>query len=381
VEVVVYSQDDDLATVQVLEDPKESTRKLMTVDGCTIGWSWGYRDHRLYQKQVLLAHLPLALDTRIRDTLNIGLGSSATLYTLAAYPQVQTLDCVEISRAVVRAAELFPESTVLDDPRVNLVVDDAVHFLLRAPRTYDLIISDGKEDPFYSGNATLLCEEFYKYALGCLNEQGLFIQWLPLNTLRSDFQINLRTLCSVFPHVEVFCVPPNSVFVMGARQPFFARPGLPWEDYDELPISSDLAPYEIDNLSALLACWCAGKPQLQGVLGEGPVSTWDQLLLDFSAFKAAPDQWARATMDNLGLLVAAGQIPRPTNEAFVLHDPAYRQSAALVRQALAESAAGRASQAHSLAEQAVRINPADRVAQRVRSRLETTKTRTAGSEP
>ena len=161
---VVFSEEGDLATVQVLENPDDPSQRAMTIDGYKIGWSDGFRGTLFYRKQLLLAHLPMVLDGRIRHTLNVGLGSAATVNALASYPQLETIDCVEISAAVAKASRLFPESGALDDPRVHLEIDDAVNYLLRTERRYDLIVSDGKQDPFYSGNALLLCREFYEFA-------------------------------------------------------------------------------------------------------------------------------------------------------------------------------------------------------------------------
>ncbi|HUU85473.1 MAG TPA: fused MFS/spermidine synthase [Phycisphaerae bacterium] len=367
--VVIYAKDGDLATVKVLEDPNDPAKKSMAVDGAEIGWSRGYRTDKLYQKQILLAHLPMVLDTRIRHTLNIGLGSGASLYALAEYPEVETLDCVEINQGVVEAARFFPESAVFDDPRVDLVVEDAVHFLLRAGRDYDLIVSDGKQDPFFSGNATLLCREFYLHALNRLTEDGIFIQWVPLGMLHSDFRINLRTFCDVFPHVEVFYYRPFSVYVLGARRALFDRPRLSREEYSSRPIHSDLAPFFLVHPSALLASHWVGKPQIETVLGEGPISTWDHLRLDFSAFKATSGQWTRTELRNLNLLLEAEAVPRGDAEMLRLRKPAYRRSESLLRRAQACSLAEEFAEARALVRQAVSVNPESEVARRMLKKM------------
>jgi spermidine synthase len=145
---VAFIEEGDLATVQVLRDPDDPARIAMTLDGYKIGFSAGYRGTHVHHKQVLLAPLPMVLDTRIRHTPNVGLGSGATLDALASYPALESLDCVEINAAVVRGNRLFPESRVLQDPRTTLFVDDALHHLLTTPKRYDLIISDGKQHAF-----------------------------------------------------------------------------------------------------------------------------------------------------------------------------------------------------------------------------------------
>ena len=107
----------------------------------------------------------MALAPGTKTSLNIGLGSSSTLQTLASYQGVQHLDVVEISASVVRASQgYFTESNVLKDPRVSLDVEDIAHFLLRGESQYDLIISDGKVKEGFSGNELMLCRDFYEQA-------------------------------------------------------------------------------------------------------------------------------------------------------------------------------------------------------------------------
>lgn len=360
--IVTSRRESDLATVQVKQHPLKPDQRCMQINGYGIGWSEGLRSHAGYRKQVLLAHLPLVIDPRIRRTLNVGLGSASTLHALAGYPQVERLDCVEINAAVVAAArESFPDSAVLADPRVRLVVDDAVHYLLRSPDTYDLIVSDGKQDPFSPANAALLSREFYRFASRRLSDDGLFVQWMPLPSLEEDVAANLRTLCEVFPQVEVFHAPLNDLFFVAAKRPLAARPRLSDERFRTLPVARDLAAYNLDRPQALLARWVCGKPQLAAVLPPGPSSTWDRPLLDFSPFKARREQWIAAAPTNLRRLVEAGERPRSDLPFPPGDDPVWR-STALVRRAVIEYLGGNALQARRLAEQAVEADPADREA-------------------
>lgn len=360
---VVYAEDGALATVHVQQDRDDPDKKEMLVDGCSIGCGRGFEGNWMYRKQVVLAHLPMVLDSGIRHTLNIGLGSATTLYAVGRYSQLRTLDCVEINETVVRASHLFDESIILDDPRVNLIVDDAIHYLLRSDKAYDLIISDGKLDPFFSGNATLLCQEYYRFALSRLSDDGLFVQWIPLAMLSSDFRVNLRTLCSIFPHVEIFYFPAKSIFMIASRQPVFNRPGLNAEQARAAGTYAMMAPYGIDDKATLMARRVAGKEQLQKILGEGPVSTWDNLILDYAPFKASLSMRVRSKVENLRLLLAAERIPRSeaTQPSRSIRDPIV-VSTRLMRFAFAEYHAANLAGAISLIEQAVEANPQDRTA-------------------
>ena len=81
----------------MLEDPRDRSRLAMAINGIKIGWSDGFSGTANHRKQLLLAHLPMVLDGHLRSALAVGLGSAATVRSLAAYPHVESLDCVEIN--------------------------------------------------------------------------------------------------------------------------------------------------------------------------------------------------------------------------------------------------------------------------------------------
>lgn len=372
---VISVEEGDLATVQVLKHPLSSKQLAMSIDGFKIGWSEGFRGTQVHEKQVLLAHLPMVLDPRIRHTLNVGLGSGGTLDTLATYPEIETLDCVEINAPVLRGCQLFPESRVLDDPRVTVTIDDAVHYLMRTEKQFDLIISDGKQHPFYSGNATLLCREYYELARDRLSDDGMFVQWVPMSMLHDDLEINLRTICDVFPHVEAFFFPKWAIYVVASHRPLQGRPTMSQQQYDSLAVRRDMKLYMIDQPTGLLSHWAAGKDQLQRVLGDGPQCTWDHMRLDFSAYKANAIQWTRAKSSNLELLIAASEIEATTGQGpGDIRKTAFGRSADQIRRSFAAYYGGDLAGARRHAAEAVSISPDDREAELTRSFMFSRKT-------
>lgn len=304
---VAFLEEGDLATVQVLREPGREDHLAMAIDGYKIGWSEAYRETAFYQKQVLLADLPQILDSRARTTLSIGLGSGATIAELCLRPELERIDCVEINGAVVRGQALFPERRVLADPRVRLFVEDAVHFLLRSGDRYDLVVSDGKQDPFFAGNADLLCEEFYRFARDRLGEHGLVVQWFPLATLPQDLRVILATVCSSFPEVDAFVFPPGSILLVAGSEPLFDRPPLAENEFAALPMSKTLGAYGLDSVAAVRSHWTAGRAALAAAVRGEPSSRWNRQILDVSAFKAHGSEWADASRTNLALLCATGE--------------------------------------------------------------------------
>jgi spermidine synthase len=361
--VPLFEEEGDLATVQVWESRSQPGRRVMTIDGVTIAVSRG-GFYPIYSKQLVLAHLPLLLDASIRRTLSVGLGSASTLDALASHPSLQVLDAVEINGGVVRGSAYFEESAVLSDPRVRVAVDDAVSFLLRARSDYDLIVSDGKQNPDFSSNWTLMCREFYQQALARLGERGLFAQWIPLSTVADDFRTTLRTFSGVFPEVEVFLDAPQWVILVGSRAPIAGRRQprpLLWHG---LRARRDLASLGLPSRKALLAEWVTGGEALRETLGPGPISTWDHSPLEFSAYRTPAQVKARAPRDNLALLLEAGARSRARGRSpFVA--ARWARSARLVRRAHLLELEGQPEAARRRLERAVAANPADPRARRL----------------
>jgi spermidine synthase len=328
-----FEEEDDLGTVQVLEDRKQPSYKGMAIDGTLIGASRGW-NFPVYSKQILIAHLPMLLDARIRSALQIGLGSASTLDALASHPTLDRIDCVEINPAVVRGSRLFQESRVFEDPRVRVIVEDAMHLLLRSPEVYDAVVSDGKQNAEMESNWKLSSHEFYRLALSRLNEHGLFVQWIPVQSLGSDFRIILRTAAEVFPALDLFYDPPSSVILVGGRHPLVGRPRMSRASYQELRIESDLRRLLIPEAGDLLRRWIAGREQILESVGAGPLNSWDRAPLEFAPYRAGAEELARAGAENVRLLVSAYQRARPLAPAeFRAPDEGWRRATELVHRA------------------------------------------------
>lgn len=308
----IHLEEGDVATVKVQRDRANPAKLEMSIDGYKIGWSEGYRGTPLYQKQLLLADLPLVIDERVRRAVTIGLGSGATLAELARDPRLASIECVEINGSVVRAARLFPEWRATEDPRVRVAVDDAVHFLLRSRERYDLVASDGKQDPFFAGNADLLCLEFYEYARERLSAHGMVVQWFPLGTLASDLDTVIATLCAAFPEVDAFWFPPFSVILVAGVEPLSARPILPAGAFAALPAGESFRSWGFAEPEHVLAHWVAGRGRLSAAVAGAPVSRWDRQILDVSPFRASGEEWGESVYRNARRIVGAAEPPSPT---------------------------------------------------------------------
>ena len=194
--------------------------------------------------QLLLGHLA-ALAHPPRRVLLVGFGSGMTASALAAYPDLQRLDVVEIEPAVVGAAPLLAKlnRNVLLDPRVHVTFDDARNFLFTTRQSYDLIISE-PSNPWIAGVATLFTREFYAAVRGRLAPGGVFVQWMQAYSLYpEDLRMLLATFLSEFhgatlwhgdaPDLILMAPTPPSAEILQRAQDLFGQPRLR-EDFTQL---------------------------------------------------------------------------------------------------------------------------------------------------
>lgn len=114
--------------------------------------------------QLLVGHLPMLLAPEAKEVISIGHGSGITTGAIATHP-LSKLVTLEIEPAVVEASRFFDpfNGSVLEDPRVQIVVDDARNYLILSKERFDVIVSEPSH-PWRSGSSKLFTEEFFVWA-------------------------------------------------------------------------------------------------------------------------------------------------------------------------------------------------------------------------
>ncbi|MBI3661969.1 MAG: fused MFS/spermidine synthase [Acidobacteria bacterium] len=171
--------------------------------------------------QLLVGHLGAIFHPAPRRVLVVGFGSGMTISALAGHPEIESITCVEIEPAVIRAADyLHPlNRNVLRDPRVHIVLDDARNFLLTTREQYDIIVSE-PSNPWIAGVAALYTDEFYHEARSRLRPGGLFVQWVQAYSLYpEDFRMVLATFLPHFPQVTLWRGESPDYILVGQRDP------------------------------------------------------------------------------------------------------------------------------------------------------------------
>ena len=109
------------------------------------------------------------------DLLIIGGGDGGTVRECLKHPGVERIDLIEIDREVIDACiEYLPEvSQGLNDPKVNIRVDDGIKFIKGRHNIYDIVIIDST-DPI--GPAVGLFEtKFYQDVFDALKTEGIMV--------------------------------------------------------------------------------------------------------------------------------------------------------------------------------------------------------------
>ena len=174
--------------------------------------------------QVMLGQLPMLIAPQRNNGLIIGYATGVTVGAMLQSP-IQSVTCVELEPATVDGSRFFEHvnNRPLDDPRTQLIIDDARTYLRVTPVRYDVIVSEPSH-PWVPGVANLFTQEFFELGRARLSEQGIFVQWVQIYQLSTEsLRSVLATYQKVFPHVLVFRVGGLSrgkdLLLVGSNQP------------------------------------------------------------------------------------------------------------------------------------------------------------------
>jgi spermidine synthase len=157
--------------------------------------------------QRMLGHLPALVHPHPRSVLVVGCGAGVTAGSFVTYPDVERIVICEIEPLI--PAEVAPRFAnenhgVLRDPRVEVVYDDARHYVLTTRETFDIITSDPIH-PWVKGSAALYSKEYFELCRRRLNPGGVVTQWVPLYESNRDVvRSELATFFDVFPDGTVW---------------------------------------------------------------------------------------------------------------------------------------------------------------------------------
>jgi spermidine synthase len=153
--------------------------------------------------QRMLGHMPALFHPNPKSVLVVGFGAGVTAGSFVVYPGIKRIVICEMEPLIPPTATKYfgvQNYDVMHDPRVQIVYDDARHYILTTREKFDIITSDPIH-PWVKGSATLYSQEYFELVKQHLNPGGIVTQWVPLyesdlGTVKSE----VATFFGVFPN-------------------------------------------------------------------------------------------------------------------------------------------------------------------------------------
>ena len=236
----------------------------------------------------LIGHLSGLLHPHPESVLVVGLGAGITAGSLTLYPEVKRIVICEIEPRVVGAANQFSKENyaALSNPKVQIVFDDARHFLATTREKFDIITSDPIH-PWVRGNSILFSREYYNIVKAHLKPGGLASQWVPLyETSEAAIKIQMKTFIDAFPDGTVWNTITGGkgydVVLVGGNEPMHLDAGAIEMRIAQTPLlSQSLRDVKIMGAVDLLATYGTNGRDMTKWLAGAPVNRDFSLKLEY----------------------------------------------------------------------------------------------------
>lgn len=156
-----------------------------------------------------IVHVPAIVHGSPSSVLILGGGDGGSAREALRWKSVTSVVNVDLDGAVVEACRKYMPSLsrgAFDDPRCTVVIDDAMNYISKCERTFDVIICD-LTDPVEGGpSSPLFTEEFFTKLRSKISPQGaLSLQSGTISLVENPTTLPhiYNTLSKVFPHVHI----------------------------------------------------------------------------------------------------------------------------------------------------------------------------------
>jgi len=196
-EKILFVGEGRSSSIAVIDSPSSRSRSIHV--GGKVMASTVPEDMRL---QRMMGHLPALLHPNPKTALVVGFGTGITAGSLLLHPEIERVVICEIEPLMLKAGGQFFAAEnygVVDDPRVEVIYDDARHFIATTEEEFDIITSD-PFDPWMDGAAILYSVEYYELAKKHLRAGGIAAQWVQLYEIdEPSIKSMLASFMRVFP--------------------------------------------------------------------------------------------------------------------------------------------------------------------------------------
>lgn len=216
-------------------------------------------------------YLPLALEPEARSALLICYGVGETAKALTDSAGLERIDVVDLSRDILAVGRrLFPPGQhPLDDPRVQVFVEDGRFHLLTRSKRYDLITGE-PPPPKCAGTVNLYSREYFELMRDRLNQGGLATYWLPVRELSwLDARAIVAGFCSAFPDCSLWSGAGTEWILLGSRQARRrATPETFTRQWRDPVVGAQLRELALEGPDDLAAMFLADSADLQRFSGS-----------------------------------------------------------------------------------------------------------------
>ena len=167
----------------------------------------------------LYAWLPIAIHPDPRRALLISYGMGTTARALTETRNLTSIDVVDISADVLRlgAVAFEDKANPLEDPRIDVHIEDGRFFLLTHRERYDIITAE-PPPPKSAGVGNLYSQEYFELIHDRLNEGGVATYWLPVYQMESkEARAITKAFCNAFTSCSLWTGSGFEWMLVGVR--------------------------------------------------------------------------------------------------------------------------------------------------------------------
>ncbi len=162
------------------------------------------------------------LSPKTDEALVLGLGSGGTASVVGLL--FDHTDVVEINPVVVENQYRMKRWNfdIVNNPKVHIVVDDAIHYTKSTQKQYDMILNT-VTSPLYFSSSKLYTLDFFDVIKQRLRPEGIYVTWMDGRVGSEGARIIIKTLEKRFKYCTVAFIKSGYFLLIAGDQPVHLR--------------------------------------------------------------------------------------------------------------------------------------------------------------
>ncbi len=271
-------------TVSLYRDTQEETLYLYTSGQRVAGDTYFWRSD-----QKMLGHFGVLLNSKAKKVLSVGFGSGESTACMA-FHKLDRADCVEIAPEIVELSSRFFRHINLGDrlnDEIGMIYMDAKNYIHLTDIKYDAIVNDSIHPKHFAENSSLYAREYFEDAKKRLDENGLFISWIPTYNVEPVYVINsiIGTMMEVFPYVTIWYMTPDPAqyfLVVGSEHPQYFSPKHIETELSKDGVRESLSEININNSMDVMSCYIGDENDLRRFIHSYTINSDFRPFIEFT---------------------------------------------------------------------------------------------------